>query len=249
MLADLATATPAEIDTRLMDIARREFDKERKATVALDTLHRAAGDKQQGRRREWVMTDQDAITAAYELATHPAEGLPYSQANSIRSARSGLDRLLAARESLALLEDEAKPLNAEYTRRPWPRFWSVAGGHVHSDEHCQTLHRRGQRTTLGWMPELSGLNMADAIEHFEVQGSGRSVVLCSVCMPDAPTHLHSRPVDESMCTGSGTSHYDSTADAASLHRYFGRGARCTDCGQWVSVTSTSNLRKHQRPAA
>lgn len=249
MLADIATATPVQIDTLLMELAKREFDKERKVAGALDTLHRAAGDKHQGRRHEWVMTDQDAITAAYELATRSTEGLLYSQVAPIRSARSGLDRLLEAREALARLEDEAAPLNAEYARRPWPRFWNVAGGHVHSDEHCPTLHRRGQRTALGWMPELSGLNMADAIEYFEVQGSGRSVVLCSVCMPDAPTHLHSRPVDESMCTGSGTSHYDSTADAASLRRYFGRGATCTDCGQWVSVTSTDNLRKHQRPAA
>ena len=83
--------------------------------------------------------------------------------------------------------------------------------------------------------------MAEVIAHFEAQGNGRSVVLCSVCMPDAPTELHAPACDPGVCPGGGTSNY--TRPPKLSHRY----GLCTCCGTPAPLTQYGVLRKHKRP--
>lgn len=242
MLTNLATATPRDVDTQLMALAMRELDQQRQLGIATEEIHRGAGDRQSGygRCRDWGMTHEDALTRAQFVAEKDPARTVYPESARIKSARRGLQRLRDAQAALKALAEEAAPLHAEYRKRPWARYWNVAGGHVHSDDQCQTLHHRGRRTPLGWMPELSGLLMPEAIAHFEAMGPGRAVVLCTVCMPDAPTELFAKPVDPAVCQAGGTSGYSS-------HPKFPRHGVCRTCDATVLLTPTGVLRKHKRP--
>lgn len=61
----------------------------------------------------------------------------------------------------------------------WSRFFLVTSsdGHIHSSMGCPTCNFR---TEFAWLPELSGLTPADAVESL-------GEILCSHCFPDAPT--------------------------------------------------------------
>ena len=240
---NLATATSRDVDVQLMALAVRELDQQQQLTRATEEIHRGSGDRQSGygRRRDWGMTHEDALARAQVAAEKDPAGTVYPESARIESARRGLQRLQDTQAALKALEAEAAPLHAEYRKRPWTRYWNVAGGHVHSDDQCQTLHHRGRRTPLGWMPELSGLSMPEAIAHFEAMGSGRSVVLCTVCMPDAPTDLFAKPVDQAVCPSGGTSNYSSHPKHSS------RYGICRTCDTAVALTPTGVLRKHKRP--
>lgn len=87
---------------------------------------------------------------------------------------------------LAALEDKAAPLRAEtdeleelwWTER-WSRFFLVvssADGHIHDRRSCSTCRFD---TVFSWLPELSGLSEADAVEAY-------GAILCTVCFPSAP---------------------------------------------------------------
>ena len=118
----------------------------------------------------------------------------------------------------------------------WSRFFLVPGGHIHSSMNCSTCNKDGKRTEFGWLPELSGLNEADAV-------AAHGAVLCTVCYPSAPVEytnqfdLDKAAKAEKRCARSGV--------------YVGgrtRGTVCTECGTWVSITSSGKLRAHDRPA-
>lgn len=72
------------------------------------------------------------------------------------------------------------PLHAEYSRRPWARYWLVAnvGGHVHTSRDCHTCFAD---TQYAWQPELAGMTPDEVVE---VIGA----TACTVCIPSAPTH-------------------------------------------------------------
>jgi hypothetical protein len=76
-------------------------------------------------------------------------------------------------EKTNVLEEAKK----EY--KGWSRFFDVAGGHIHSTRSCSSCNKRGKITQFGWVPELSGLTEAEAVE---MLGSR----LCTVCFPSAP---------------------------------------------------------------
>jgi hypothetical protein len=79
---------------------------------------------------------------------------------------------------IAVLEAEAAPHKALYAEHRWSRFFLVLNnnGHIHSSTSCTTCY---VTTDFGWLPDLSGLTEADAVEQ---QGK----ILCSVCFPSAP---------------------------------------------------------------
>ena len=87
-------------------------------------------------------------------------------------------RIAKCAEKIAELEAEAAPFHAVYRQHRWSRFFLVlnTNGHIHRDTSCSTCFIT---TDFGWLPELSGLTEADAVEQ---QGE----ILCSVCFPSAP---------------------------------------------------------------
>lgn len=81
---------------------------------------------------------------------------------------------------------EAAPYRAEYDRRYWTRAYKVPSGHVHRTDQCQTCHRQGLRTTIVFIPEWSGRDMAEIVE---AAGEGA----CTVCYPAAPVATRNQP--------------------------------------------------------
>ncbi len=88
---------------------------------------------------------------------------------------------LAAEEAEARAEyDSAESVYAEVVGEfeGWSRFFLVtnSGGHIHSSLHCSTCQ---MTTRFAWLPTLSGLDEAAAVEEY-------GGILCSVCFPSAP---------------------------------------------------------------
>lgn len=120
----------------------------------------------------------------------------------------------------------AQALNDELYKG-WSRFFLVQ--HIHSNMHCSSFR---PTTRVGWLPSVSGLTEAEAVaEH--------GATLCTICFPSAPVSLTTKPVDESVCTGS----WDRTQPDGT--RYYSPWVTCT-CGARVSITSTGKLRKHKK---
>ncbi|TDC34225.1 hypothetical protein E1211_17925 [Micromonospora sp. 15K316] len=187
---NVTTATPVEIDTQLADIDRRAAQAEQSIAAAAVTIHYALGERPRyvtRTRRERPTSDTDAITAA---RAHGDERVPrmaagYTYADLVRKYDTAVN-------TLAAIEAEATPLNAEFARRGgWSRFFTVQqhNGHIHSHMACSTCNRNGQRTAFAWNPELSGLSQAEAIAKFD----RRAYVLCTVCYPNAPVEWTVRP--------------------------------------------------------
>lgn len=70
-------------------------------------------------------------------------------------------------------------LAAERKYEGWSRFFLVkaSNGHIHSSMNC---HSTFPSTMWAWLPELSGLTEADAVEAY-------GGILCTHCFPSAPT--------------------------------------------------------------
>lgn len=85
---------------------------------------------------------------------------------------------LAVYRSLEDIIEEQLPLEAEYERRSWQRYWHVTNnnGHVHTTTGCSSCF---PTTEFAWRIDLSGL----APEQVVVREAHNA---CSVCMPIAP---------------------------------------------------------------
>lgn len=61
------------------------------------------------------------------------------------------------------LRNELDPLRAEYTRRPWARYWRVdnSNGHVHTSIACRNTR---ETTAFGWLPQVSGFTPEQVVE-------------------------------------------------------------------------------------
>jgi len=205
------TQTPAAIDAALAAIYTRAYQVQ-------DRAAKVTG---------WLTSVKDHAGSRYDTAHAEAQIARYeAQLND-----------LAAQE--AAIFAETLPYENEYNDRRWTRFFLVQDGHVHSSMRCQTCNRGGRATRFGWLPEWSGKTEAEVIADLEAQGTGRSVMLCSVCFPHAPVTLHDKPVDDTVCPGSGAGVDNDT------RRHFGRSGTCRTCRQPVSVTSTGRARKHK----
>jgi len=93
-------------------------------------------------------------------------------------AREVLDNIVTINDAIEAKYAEAAPLEREYDAKQWSRFFLVQNnnGHIHSSMSCSTCYFD---TQFGWLPELSGLTEADAVE-------AHGAILCSVCFPSAP---------------------------------------------------------------
>lgn len=140
----------------------------------------------------------------------------------------------------------AIPFDAEYERRGgWTRYLMVvssSNGHVHrSPGHCGSL--TPGKTLVTAVFELSGNDEPGVVER-----CGHTA--CSRCFKTAPV-ARGLTVKPGQCAGSARNVYDggdygSPANYESNRVY--RSARCPDCGERVSVTSTGKLRGHKPPA-
>lgn len=125
---------------------------------------------------------------------------------------------------------------AEHSRRPWPRFFVVYGGHIHSSRACTTCY---PTTQFGWLPMLSGKTEADAVAHFEEKSSPE--VLCSVCYPSAPVEWRTPRPSEDACPGTGKAPVEGTH----RNRFPTGYGRCPECGSNETVTASYSIRKHK----
>lgn len=87
------------------------------------------------------------------------------------------ERLVAVTTQIEQLQREILPLNEEFHRRPWNRYFIVLGGHVHRGMSCSTCH---PTTKYGWLPELSGCDESEMVREY-------GETACTVCFPDAPS--------------------------------------------------------------
>ena len=124
--------------------------------VTVDKVIADLADKVDRARRDFSYWEERAARGL--LRTHEQTGYDTSKAN--------LDAAL----------DVLRTAEADYDG--WSRFFLVTnkGGHIHRSLICSTCR---PTTRFGWLPELSGLSEADAVDEY---GS----ILCSVCFPDAP---------------------------------------------------------------
>lgn len=238
---DLTTATPAEIDTKLSELSLKRREAQGRIARSRDDIHRYAGDK--GRqvsrnRKQYNLTDAQAEAKTREIIASGIIDLHYGT-NPQRTI-AAIDK---AREVIAQVHAEAEPLEAEYLRRPWSRFFLVtsSAGHIHSSQDCSTCN---SRTEYGWYPEFSGQTMAEAIAAWDERGT--SEILCTVCFPDAPVARTQKPVEDGLCPGSGT--YNYPRETARLGYYSGNYGECSHCDQRITVTSTGKMRKHKTAA-
>lgn len=238
--ADLTTLSPAEVDGFLASASDAAGRVEQSLEYAIDSVHRAAGDKRQGSgysQGPWEMSLDDAMDMAERWALERG-----FESSSVKDVRQGFATLKALSEEIARLA-------TEYARRGgWSRFFIVqnAGGHIHSSMNCSTCNKvtsRGwSQTKFGWLTELSGQSEEQAVAE---QGA----ILCTVCFPSAPVEwtnkydLEKAAKDAAKCPGSGT-----YLDQDKPHRvgyYSGNWATCPECGSKPSLTSTNKLRAHK----
>lgn len=239
--ADLTVLSPAEVDGFLASANDAAGRVEQSLEYAIDSVHRAAGDKRQGSsgysQGPWEMSLDDAMDMAERWALERG-----FESSSVKDVRQGFAMLKALRE-------EVGRLNAEFERRGgWSRFFIVqnAGGHIHSSMNCSTCNKvtsRGwSQTKFGWLTALSGQSEEQAVAE---QGA----ILCTVCFPSAPVEWTNKYEVEKAaraaerCEGSGT-YYDSNLP----HRkgyYSGNWATCPVCKAKPALTSTGKIKAHK----
>jgi hypothetical protein len=178
---NLTTATPAEIDARLAALYYAEGALQGKVDAAMAAIHRGLGERLTvtgrgaARVESWPTSDADAIAAMFEKGDELI--------GMMRPASAILAKHTEAAAALEANQAEQSPMHAEYRRRGgWTRFFEVAGGHIHREQNCPTLHRGKQRTRLGWLIDMSGTDETQAIAEL----AAGAHILCSVCIPGAP---------------------------------------------------------------
>jgi hypothetical protein len=226
-----AGTRPYIVDTALAAIYDARAEAGNQLASAFESVHSRLGERKvyRGRHAEWPT---DHATAEMTLRARLAAGEIKSW--DVASVERLITIIDAGRVTLAQLDAQARPLNEEYSRAPWSRFFLVtssAGGHIHRDMNCSTCH---PTTRYGWLPELSGLSEADAVH-------SQGPLLCSVCYPSAPVEWTlglPKVVDPRVCPGSGQP-----------ARYERHTAYCAVCGTWTRATATGLASRHHKPKA
>lgn len=228
--------TPPVIDAELARLHGIVRDQEQPIRHAFDALHRIAGHKPHYSRRGSLFAERDA-DAETLVRTRLADGVYTVRPWDEDSARRALAALDAARATARAARAAMAPLDAEWDRRRWSRFFLVTGGHIHASTGCHTLR---PTTMVGWLPDLSGLSEADAV-------AAHGTILCTHCFPTAPVEWTVGPVkaeDPTTCPGSGRGPVSGTIK----HRAYSAYGRCPECGTDQVVTAAVRVRKHRRPA-
>lgn len=236
--AELADATPQQIDTVLAHLYELEAKTLAYLQSAQSSVYRAIGQRPtwMGRRQVYTMPFSDALAIAQAMVAAP--GYVRGPQNAPGDVVGALEHLAKYEAELAELDAAQKPLHEEYARRPWSRFFWVQnnGGHVHSSMNCSTCNKGATATSFGWNPDLSGLTEADAVAKL-------GPTLCTVCFPSAPVE-HTRGVDKGHCPGSGQPAVDGT------RKRYGRSyyGECSGCHTTQTVlTSNYAVRAHKPP--
>lgn len=137
MLENLATATPAQIDTELARLQGLD--------MAAENGFRAVSKK---------------------LETYDA-GDDFYREYVTKTLKQTREDMVAARaaflETRATVAVEMAPLEAEYAARRWARYFRVdnTNGHVHTSTACRETRRT---TQFGWLPEVSGYAPEQIVE-------------------------------------------------------------------------------------
>lgn len=169
---------PVEVDTELARI----YNAENKVAATIANLEarirQAAGDTNHRRNSYSYIRTEKLVTVSITdaLALGPVDGTPAYEVSNFERAAAELYTAYGEREALAA---EAAPFHAEFRATQWSRFFIVPDGHIHSSMNCSTCNKDGKATSFGWLPQLSGLTEADAVE-------AHGMTLCTVCFPSAP---------------------------------------------------------------
>lgn len=154
--------------------------------TALATLYTELGSA-----RSWLETqtrDYGRLYAEYRaprytpLAKDLVERLEAdiaSGGDAYGSKAAGVETLTKALAEIASISAEIEETEEPYRRLGgWSRFFLVnnTGGHIHSSMSCSTCR---YDTSFSWLPELSGLTEAEAVDAY-------GPILCTVCFPSAP---------------------------------------------------------------
>jgi hypothetical protein len=102
--------------------------------------------------------------------------LRYPEGDRMRAQFEG--HLVKYEAQVEALRAEASPFEAEFSRRPWLRYYRVTNGngHVHREMDCRTCY---PTTEFAWEVELADCDEAAMVTEFGEKA-------CTVCFPDAP---------------------------------------------------------------
>lgn len=216
------------LDTYLSE----QYERMNRALATLDiefmSIHSAVDKKEYvGRSRKWKMTHLEAWDAFITLLTND-DDLDYYEKMSYERWVKTVEKVNEAGNAVQDAQDESRWANEFYT--DWSRFYLVTPkGHIHSSMYCSTCY---DSTHFVWLPELSGLTEADAVEQ-------HGAILCTVCYPSAPvewTNGYDKN-DEDYCQGK-----------VNWNGMSKRG-EC-ECGAWPIVSERTGLaRKHKSLAS
>lgn len=237
---ELSTATPQQIDTELARLSVELFKARSLRDAAMQSMHSTVGDREigRGRGKHWQMSDGDVIAAMRAWLASGEYFAPAKQAMryTITQGQRTMDRFAEQMNKIDEIRAQMRPLDAEYDRRPWSRFFlcTANNGHIHSSTSCHTLYITSQ---LAWNPELSGLSETEAVAKL-------GPILCTVCFPSAPVEWTRDPKDIKAEAEQGLYCEGGRPKDADMRKRSPYGT-CPSCGEKVSVTSTGKTRKHK----
>lgn len=191
---------------------------------------------------EMAAIDARIADAGSKLAR--AEGIKDMRERDVANATKRGFNIDARIADLAEADQAYREAKAEYKAQAayyggWSRFFLVVGGHIHRDMHCSTCNNGRERTTFGWLTDMSGRTEADCVaEH--------GALLCTVCFPSAPVEwtnkleLDAEAKRATMCDGSGLSPAKNAQPYANYQP-------CSVCGKHQRITSRGAVRAHKPP--
>jgi hypothetical protein len=230
-IADLATATPVEIDTANAALDTEYYRLNGALLGSISYLHSLDDQRARyigrGGRKTWPKSDGDTVIS---VRTRVANGTDWYDRDSAVRYLAKYDEAIDAMQDNRM---ESARLDDEYQRRPWNRYILVTGGHIHSGTRCVGGTIRPS-TQLGWRPELSGKSVADAVAEL-------GPLLCTHCFPSAPVEWTVGEAKPERCAGSGRREAQGTYRRQGMSGY----GKCQECGTYQTVTQRGAIRAHK----
>jgi len=155
-----ASQTPVDIDNQLAVIYSeyyRKYDEIEKTESYIKSYERSI---ERPRSNEFTLARDKAGIAKFE------------------------NKKAALEAEALLILNRARPMEEEYSKRPWTRAFLVdnANGHVHKNRACSTCT---PTTRFAWLPDYSGSDESKIVDD-----AGKSA--CTVCYPSAPVDVLKR---------------------------------------------------------
>jgi hypothetical protein len=165
-LHQLAVAT----DTRLAELYQKDFrlrtDIQWEAERIARMIHTHGHEREElARKIRFIETTVDTLEPQL------------SEWGQLQFA-DAVKRLKEKFEQRNAVAEERRPLDALYQQHQWSRFFLVTNtnGHIHKTMYCHTCF---EDTRFQWLPNLSGLTEANAVQQ-------EGEILCTACFPTAP---------------------------------------------------------------